>query len=110
MERVYAEGDTIVIIDMIPTPITGAQETKYESAMTDDETIAQAATGIRTVCFLDPNGEDRNFNPSGTFTAGYEIVVINKGANLITFDSVGIAVSIAFAEKVHFFYNGTSWY
>ena len=109
MERIYAEGDTIVIIDIIPTGL-GAQEYKYESTMTADEGVIQPLSGIRMVAFLDPNGADRNFNPSGSFTAGYEIVVINKGANLITFDSTGIAVSIAFAEKVHFFYNGTSWY
>lgn len=110
MERVYAEGDTIVIVDMIPIINLGVQETKYESTMTDNETITQPVSGIRTVCFLDPNGVDRTFNPSGGWTAGYEIVIINKGANTITFDSATLAAVVAYAEKRSFFFNGTIWF
>jgi hypothetical protein len=111
MERVYSEGDTIVIIDLIPPTINlGAQETKYESAMTGNETITLPVSGIRTICFLDPNGADRTFTPTGSWTSGYEIVIVNKGAYTITFDPLILAAVVAFGEKRHFFYNGTYWY
>lgn len=109
MERVYAEGDTIVIIDSIISTVS-AQMTKYESTMTGNETYAMPGSGIRSICFLDPNGSDRTFNPSGSYTAGYEIVVINKGANLITIDSSGCAKVVSFGETKSIVYNGTSWY
>jgi len=106
--RVYDEGDTIVIVDAIPIYLTG-EVTLYESTMTGNETYAAPASGIRTIAILDPNGADRNFNPSGDFPDGFEIVVVNKGANNITVDSAGCAKTLAFGEIKSIFFDGTNW-
>ena len=66
--------------------------------------------GIKTIVLADPNGVDRKINPSGTYTAGYEIVIVNTGANLITFDSTGINVSVSYGEKKSFIFDGTNWF
>jgi len=59
----------------------------------------------------DPGVAPRNFNPSGNFNAGDEVVLINTatGAVAITFDSAGLAAAVAQNQRGIFVYNGTVW-
>ena len=59
---------------------------------------------------VDPNGAV-NYNPSGTFPKGFELIVINTAgaAETITFDSAGLNQAITQNQRGIFAYNGTSW-
>ena len=83
----------------------------YTKTMTGNETIAPTAEVIRTICFLNPNGADRNFDPINP-TNGYEIIVVNKGNFLIVFDSSGINQGVGPGQKASFCYDlvDTSWH
>lgn len=76
--------------------------------MTANETFRQAHGPVFE---RDPGGAARNFNPSGAFAAGHEVVVINTAdaAETITFDSAGIAAAIAQGQHGRFVYNGSAW-
>ena len=54
------------------------------------------AYGDGDVFFVDPNGDNRNFNPTGTFPAGFKCWVVNMAdaPEVITFDSAGLATDI----------------
>jgi ABC-type lipopolysaccharide export system ATPase subunit len=76
----------------------------YKRVMIADEVFDYVASS-KSVCLLDPNGTDRNFNPSTDFYDGYEIVIINCGNGGIVFDSGGIAKTVASGQKESFFYD-----
>jgi hypothetical protein len=113
MTKVYSEGDTILILDTIPSVGgAGGEDTinEYEHTMTGSETLNPPSEGIRFVCILDPGGADRNYNPNAGFPAGFEVVIVNKGDELITFDSATLAAPVAPGEKKAFYFNGTVWF
>lgn len=64
-----------------------------------------------TIFKIDPQGGNINFDPSGTFTAWTEIIVINAAdaAETITFDSTGLNQAIAQNERGIFTYDGSNW-
>lgn len=63
------------------------------------------------VFFIDGGAADRNFNPSGTFPAFWQIKVINTGStNNIIFDSAVSGQTILPGYMGVFVYNGTIWY
>lgn len=82
----------------------------YSSTMTGSETFIDPFT-ILKVFFLDPNGVDRNFNPSGIFPAGFIAIVknIDKAGNYIIFDSTVSAQVIGPGELGIMLYTGTVW-
>jgi hypothetical protein len=60
---------------------------------------------------VDPGGAHRNYNPSGTFPAGYEVTLVNTadaGENLL-FDTTGINVTVAQSKSCQFIYTGSAW-
>lgn len=81
----------------------------YSSTMSGNETYV-CQGGIRAVCFLDPDGTDREFTPTTGFFVGYEITIVNLGVNLIVFNPSGFTDTIGSGEKKSFFYDGTNWY
>jgi hypothetical protein len=84
-------------------------QTAYSSTMSGNETLNSNGK-FRIVCFLDPDGVDRNFTPGTGYSAGDEIVILNVGNNMITFDPTGLNESVGAAQTEHFFYNGTNWF
>lgn len=83
----------------------------YISTMTGHETFTAASLYQKGRSFiLDPNGSDRNFNPSGSFSTGYIAYVLNKGTlNDIIFDSTDLATSIIPGALGVFMYDGSNW-
>lgn len=81
----------------------------YESTMTGNETFTP--TGIaEEKFFLDPNGAQRTFNPSGSFSKGYTAIVINVGGSYnIVFDSAASAQVLTPGSRGVFIYDGTIW-
>ena len=51
----------------------------------------------------------RNFDPTGTFTKGWTVTLINTGGETITFDSGTLNQAVATTERAIFQYNGTAW-
>jgi len=81
----------------------------YTSLMTGDETF-EAVAKYHHRSVLDPNGADRNFNPTGTFKAWYEETVFNAGDVYdVIFDSTGLGEPVAPGMRVTFIYNGINW-
>ena len=81
----------------------------YSSTMTASTTFG-AGTWRRRKYLLDPNGADRNFDPSGVFPVGYEAIVLNIGiAFNIIFDSTASAQVITPGTMGTFIYDGTIW-
>lgn len=81
----------------------------YSSTMTGNETFTDPLMPMKTY-FLDPNGGDRTFNPSGTFTAGFVAFVKNIGTdNNVIFDSGVSNRLLAPNELGAFLYDGTQW-
>lgn len=79
----------------------------YTSTMSGNETFTQYQGSY---FLLDPNGSDRNFDPSGTFRVGTIVNVKHTGgANTVTFDSGGIAQAITTAQFGEFIFDGTNW-
>lgn len=80
------------------------------SVMSGTETfrVGDARTFIR-----DTGGSARILNPSApsneTFTAGYEVEVVNIGAQTITFDSTGIAQAVTAGQTGKFTFTGSAW-
>lgn len=82
----------------------------YTSVMTGNETFT-APTAFERKYFLDPNGAARNFNPSGSFTAGFQATVINVGGSYnIVFDSGGLAQTLTPGSVGTFIYDGAAWW
>jgi len=81
----------------------------YSSIMTANEEFTYERGRTRTY-FLDPNGANRNFNPSGAFIEGFLARVVNVGGAFnIIFDSVGSAQVLTPGAMGTFIYHGTSW-
>ena len=81
----------------------------YSSTMTGDETFTDTDTPT-AVYFLDPNGANRNFNPSGTFNAGFVAFIKNIGTDYnINFDSENSAQIIRPGELALMLYDGSEW-
>jgi hypothetical protein len=81
----------------------------YGNAMTGDESFVDPG-GDHLRCFLDPNGANRNFNPSGTFPSGFLLLIVNTGVEIITFDSTASAQSIGPGQLGTFLYDGSNWH
>ena len=81
----------------------------YVKTMTGNETPAYVQ-GYSTINHLDPGGADRTFNPTASFPAGYEMVVINTGEEIVTFDSTGLGQAVGPGQKITFYFDGTSWF
>ena len=88
---------------------TYAINAAYTSTMSGDETFTQKwPDGRKNI--LDPNGADRNFNPSGSFTTGYLAWVWNTGTTYnLVFDSAASAQTITPGTFGVFVYDGTIW-
>ncbi|MFC1885330.1 DUF2793 domain-containing protein [Thermodesulfobacteriota bacterium] len=81
----------------------------YSSTMTDNETFTDPGTPMK-VFAMDPNGSDRNFDPSGSFNDGFMAVIINSGsANTITFDSTGAAEVISAGSMIIAVNDNGTW-
>jgi len=81
----------------------------YSSTMTGNETFTDPQRQIGTY-FLDPNGANRNFDPSGTFTAGLVILIKNIGTDYnIIFDSENSIQIIRPTELAIMLYDGSQW-
>lgn len=61
------------------------------------------------VFIKDTGGANRIFNPSGTFPFGYQVTLVNTGANTINFDSGGLNQAVTTGQRGIFTYNGTAW-
>jgi len=81
----------------------------YGKTMTENETFTYPG-GNHLRCFLDPGGANRNFNPSGSFPSGFKIEIVNKGEEIITFDSAVSAQNIAPGQLGTFIWDGSIWY
>ncbi|MBU2249938.1 MAG: hypothetical protein KKD77_24545 [Gammaproteobacteria bacterium] len=79
----------------------------YKRTMIANETIPYLSRVM--LCSIDPNGAARNLNPVGTFPAGSVIMITNRGAYNINFDSTGVNVAIGSGQKEFFIYDGTTW-
>lgn len=76
--------------------------------MTGDETFT---LGDGNIFIKDPGGNNRTFNPSGTFPALTEIVVINTAdaSENISFDSTGLNETIGQNQRGWFVFDGSNW-
>jgi len=87
--------------------------TMYISTMTGNETFTagNTSTPSRRKYLLTPSGGHRNFDPSGTFPAGFEAVVINVGTTgyNVVFDSAGSKQIVAPGQMATFVYTGSIW-
>lgn len=84
-------------------------ESAYSSTMTGNETFAYTS-GVTRKFFLDPNGADRRFNPSGAFPKGYEAVILNTGGPYnIVFNSSGASYIITPGVVGRFIYDSNDW-
>jgi len=82
----------------------------YTSTMIGNETFTPAHTLQQSGKYiLDANGSERNFNPTGTFLAGFEAKMINKGSENIIFDSSGLAEVVVPGSVSVFIFDGTDW-
>ena len=82
----------------------GARIRTYSSVMTGHETFTYSY-GVKLKCKLDTNGVNRNFNPVGVFPDLFKVEILNIGAQTITFDSAGIASTVAAGLLGLFFYD-----
>lgn len=87
-------------------PRVNIPKSSADAVMTGHETFAPTDGHI---FWRDPGGANRNFNPSGTFIAGHVIVLINTAddAEIITFDSAGLAQQVNQNERAIFCYENT---
>ena len=91
------------------TMIPPAEVDSYSSTMTGNETFADPGPS-HGVYFLDPNGSDRNFNPSGDFLSGYIAFVKNIGTvGNVIFDSESSVQIIYPGQLGVIMYDGTTW-
>jgi len=100
-EKRWAEG---WFVDLYGTPYS------YSSTMTGNETFTDSKRFL-SIYFLDPNGSDRNFNPSGTFRDGCVVLIKNidrTGGNVI-FDSTSSKQLIGPGRLQISMYDGTQW-
>jgi len=77
---------------------------KYNSVMAGHETFGYSY-GDKMMCRLDTNGSNRNFDPSGAFPDLFKVEIVNVGAEIITFDSGGIASTVGAGLLGLFYYS-----
>jgi hypothetical protein len=89
-------------------PRANIPKSSADATMSGHETFAPTDGHV---FWRDPDGANRNFNPSGTFIRGHVICLFNTAdaAENITFDSAGLAQDISQNERGIFVYNGSSW-
>jgi len=78
------------------------------SDVTADTTFAPSDGNI----FIRNNTDSssHNLNPTGTFTAGHWIILVETGrAQAIVFDSAGLNATVAAGKMGIFVYNGSAW-
>ena len=81
----------------------------YVSSMTGDESFTYSSGSDRKY-LLNPGVANRDFDPSGTFPAGFEATIINTGNVFnVFFDSSGLNQAVTPGTKVSFVYTGTEW-
>lgn len=80
----------------------------YSSTMTDNETHTYVS-GDYLRCFLDPNGAHRTWQPTGIYSTGYEMSIINVGNYGITFDPAVLSEVVGAGQKRRFYYDGAYW-
>ncbi len=81
----------------------------YASTMAGDETFTDPLKPMGTY-FLDPNGANRNFDPSGAFKTGFTAWIKNIGTDYnIIFDSGSTAQIIRPGELAIMMYDGSQW-
>ena len=100
-EKRWAEGH---FVDLYANPWV------YTSTMTGNETFEDPSFPL-CLYILDPNGSDRNFNPSGTFRAGFMAIVKNTDrlGSYIIFDSNNRSLLIGPGETSIIPYDGSTW-
>lgn len=78
-----------------------------EVTMFTDEVFTAAANYIEK----DPGGANRTLDPSGAFTRGHQLILVNlaDAAETITFDSAGLNVAVAQNQRGIFVYSGAAW-
>ncbi len=114
------DSDDILMITHISTMTTKTITVKelrdilipdtYTSTMIGNETfISDHLLQKELTCVLDAGGSERNFNPSGTFLAGFNVIIINIGDENIIFDSTVSAEVIVPGICGSFIYTGSSW-
>lgn len=93
-------------VDIYPRTIV--PKSSADEVMTTNEEF-EADDGH--VFWRDPGGANRNFNPTGTFVRGHEIILINTAdaAETIVFDSTSLAQNVGQNERGIFRYNGATW-
>lgn len=83
------------------------------ATLTGHDTFIESDLGSqgKAVLLIDPGGSARNFNPSGAFEIGATLLLENTAdaAEVLTFDSTGIAIAIAQDKSGLFIYNGSAW-
>lgn len=77
------------------------------AVMSGDESVL--ASSPATVLERDTNGAARSLTPSGSFGAGRVLVVLNVGAQILTFDPSGVNAAIAAGGRGWFLFNGAAW-
>ncbi|MHA1348081.1 MAG: hypothetical protein ACTSO3_16890 [Candidatus Heimdallarchaeaceae archaeon] len=91
---------------------TGGTPNIYRSDLATSETFTNATGnnngGDHLIAYLTPVVGNVNYNPSGSFTDGYRVYVINLGTKIITFDSAGIARQITAGGLGIYFWDNTN--
>jgi len=109
LETQGSAGQVLTSAGANAKPSFQSSTTSYVKTMTGDETPAYVQ-GYSSINHLDPGGANRTFNPTASFPAGYEMVVINTGEETIVFDSGGLGQGIGAGQKISFCFDGTNWY
>jgi len=109
LETQGSAGQVLTSAGANAKPSFQSSTTSYVKTMTGDETPAYVQ-GYSSINHLDPGGANRTFNPTASFPAGYEMVVINTGEETIVFDSGGLGQGIGAGQKISFCFDGANWY
>jgi hypothetical protein len=86
--------------------VTGGGTNVVSETMTGDKVLA-FSSGYQTIATLDSNGAARNVTVSGTYPAGYRIIIQNIGSYPITFNGM---ILIGAGQQTSMTYNGSAWY
>lgn len=103
----------LLTVDVTNDVVYPLEAAMYQSTMTGNETFTagNTTTPSRRKYYLTPFGGHRNFDPSGTFPAGFEAVVINVGTTgyNVIFDSAASKQVIPPGQMATFIYSGSIW-
>lgn len=113
-----ADDDYVVIIDKSTGQVKSvttanlvktAKPISYTKVMIGNEVFTYSGSDHLT-CFLDPGGANRNFNPSGAFPTAFKVQIVNKGQEIITFDSTGSSQNVGPGQLGTFLFDGSVWH